>query len=266
MKLTSKDVNINLIVQFEILQPKWDGWFAEGIVQPDGRHLDLYSATGNFLTTLDTVGLPGGTKTRGEYMYGTNAAVKDKANYLRYKVYDLVESGRYKERYTELERWMIQLTSIPNNKIDLTPCYTADYFLYLLEEVKAQRLEGVIGRMFGDMEYEYIHRYKPNFCKDYVLVDITEGNGRLAGTTGALCGAQMHNGRLEHVCDVAGMNDTLRNDIWANKGKYMGKVFEAEGSRCFDSGALRHPRFKRWRLDMTPDQVIWDGANGRYAE
>ena len=207
---------------------------------------------------------------RGEYMFGTNRAKQNEQTYLTLNIYDIIINQPYHDRYAFLlkwikdyQQWCADCKKIP--QIFLTPCFDASAFTYFFEEIKVGRLEGIVGRMFEDGVHDAIHRYKPNFCIDLIVIGINEGKGRLEGTTGALVGGQVKDGIIQEVCTVSGMTDSLRNEIWNHKPKYMGRVFEAEGSQVFEeTGALRHPRFKRWRLDVLPKDVLWKG-DVRYA-
>ena len=35
---------------------------------------------------------------------------------------------------------------------------------------------------------------------------------------------------------------------------YIGKVFTAKGNSWYPSGSVRHPKFKEWRDDKTPEE------------
>lgn len=269
----SRDITLNHLLKQEILQPKYDGWYAEGECR-DGVMV-LYSATNTPLTSIRIQNVnygPVSYRFRGEYMFGTNRAKLDILNYLNYNIYDVIGEGPYIERYKFLEKWIKDYNAWSldtGNKIvvKLTPNYTTEAFSYLFGEVKAQRLEGIIARSPNSLWTDAVMRYKPNFCMDYVVIDLEEGSGLFEGSVGAIVGGQLKNGEWVPVCKVSGLSAALRTDMWKNKQVYLGRVFEAEGKQVFETGALRHPHFKRWRLDVDPLTVIWKGAeNGRYSE
>ena len=265
----SKDISINGILNFEILQPKLDGWFCDGHYTP-GK-LAIYSKSVTLMRTYDVQDIDYKINPmilRGEYMFGTNRA-KNCDQYLAYFVYDIEVNAPYSERYLFLAKfvrdYMASQAAVDKYpQIFLVPNYTRDAFRYLYEEIKLQRLEGIVLRNNSD-DLKTIHRFKPRFCINLVVLGMEEGQGRLEGSTGALVGGQFKDGKMVEICKVAGMSDNLRRDSWNNKHKYLGKVFEAEGSQVFEeTGSLRHPRFKRWRLDVPPAQVIFGEV--RYAE
>lgn len=266
LKLDSVDVPCVSLLKCDILQPKYDGWFAEGVIK--GEYLHLYSATSKPLVALPLYFNPGPGIVRGEYMYGTNRALNDPSTYLTYRLYDVrLDHMQYYDRYKLLVKFASAyqeacLDHKAEQKIFLTPNYGTEFFSYLFEEVKNGKLEGIVGRNFEDSTYEKIRRYKPFFSTDYIALRLEEGKGKYEGTTGSIVGAQFKNGELVPICSVAGMLDSLRDDMWTNPSKYIGKVFEAVGSQMFDSGAMRHPRFRRWRLDVDPTTVIWKGKEG----
>jgi ATP-dependent DNA ligase len=273
-KPSSIDIPINAIIKMDILQPKFDGWYAEGRCVAADSNMILHSSTGERICTLRIQPKPYTANDapytlRGEYMFGTNRAKND-PKYLSYMVYDIIINAPYLDRHFFLRNWIIDYqqfceeVNIPP-RIFLVHNYGPDSFSYFFEEIKSGRLEGLVGRNFNEGVNSAIHRYKPNFCVDYILLDLERGAGKYADCTGSFVGGQWKGGKLVPICRVAGMSDQVRHHTWEHRNAYLGKVFEAEGSQYFaESGALRHPRFKRWRLDVLPQDVIF-AKEVRYA-
>lgn len=61
---------------------------------------------------------------------------------------------------------------------------------------------------------------------------------------------------------VSGFDDAMRDDITENHEKYIGRVFEVTGQEQFASGAIRHPRFIRWRDDKRAEDCIFRTDEG----
>ena len=55
-----------------------------------------------------------------------------------------------------------------------------------------------------------------------------------------------------------GLSDKQRKDYTENSDDYIGKVFTAKGNGWYPSGSIRHPKFKMWRSDKTPEECTYD--------
>lgn len=74
---------------------------------------------------------------------------------------------------------------------------------------------------------------------------------------------------LEEVTTVKGLTEEIMIDLAANSYDYMhDRVLEVTSNGFIDRdiGSLRHPRFKQWRDDKTPDQCIWSSYLGEEDE
>lgn len=109
------------------------------------------------------------------------------------------------------------------------------------------------------MEKGAFVKVKHTFTLDYVCTSIVEGQGRLKGRMGAIAGSLYKaDGSLVAVVAVGGgFGDQHRSEIWNNKEKYIGMVFEAEGKGLFRKVCLRHPVFLRWREDKLASMCRW---------
>ena len=63
-------------------------------------------------------------------------------------------------------------------------------------------------------------------------------------------------------CDVyvtcGGLTDVQRELFTERPESQIGKVFTAKGNGWYPSGAIRHPMFKQWRSDKTPEECTYD--------
>ena len=62
---------------------------------------------------------------------------------------------------------------------------------------------------------------------------------------------------LKELGTTSGFSDTLREDMTNNPSVYIGRVLECEAQEQFVTGALRHPRFLRWRDDKRAEDCIF---------
>ena len=90
---------------------------------------------------------------------------------------------------------------------------------------------------------------------DYVLTAINLSESKYhEGTAATITGALLIGGKLVDVCKVGNLPHKLRSALTLNPADYIGKVFEATGNKAFESGALRHPVWLRWRDDKVADE------------
>lgn len=106
--------------------------------------------------------------------------------------------------------------------------------------------EGLVYRMRRSVVPVCIFRNKRTFTTDLIVTDFLPGEGKYEGVLGAIRGTTPDGVTV----DVGGgFEDEDRRMIWGERDFYMGKKFEVEYRKKFESGSLRHPNFKRWRLN-----------------
>ena len=128
-----------------------------------------------------------------------------------------------------------------------------------LEELTSAGEEGVMINIC-DALYEFkrttnLLKVKKMNTLDLEIVGVEEGEGRLAGTLGAIH-VRYRDGNIVKV--GSGFSDWHRNEIWQNQIYYIGKIAEIsyfeESSNASGGVSLRFPIFKDIRLDkLTAD-------------
>lgn len=92
-------------------------------------------------------------------------------------------------------------------------------------------------------------KMKPEISGDFKVIDVVEGKGKDAGRLGAFIIEYKDN----TVNVGSGLTDIIREEVWQNKDKYIGKLIEVVyfGETQDENGklSLRLPRFKRFRHD-----------------
>lgn len=89
------------------------------------------------------------------------------------------------------------------------------------------------------LEYIQNHAYEP-ITKSFYY-----------GWPGAIqCGAYNADGKLVHVCDVSGINESLRQDLLDNLDNYLFRPLKVTAMEVTPDGSLRHPRFMGFRDDI----------------
>ena len=100
-------------------------------------------------------------------------------------------------------------------------------------------------RMKAVVEIEYL-------CTDFRLAN--KGT-KYEGQYGAIIG-ELIDKDTKVTC--GGLTDSWRLTLTKHPEKYIGRVFTAKGNAWYPSGAIRHPMFKAWRTDKTPDECTYD--------
>lgn len=126
--------------------------------------------------------------------------------------------------------------------------------LELLDEAIANQEEGVMINIC-DAKYEFgrtwnLMKVKKMNTLDLEIIGFEEGEGRLAGTLGAIL-VRYKNNNIVKV--GSGFSDDLREQIWEHQMHYSGKIVEIqyfEETTNADGGiSLRFPVFKDFRPD-----------------
>lgn len=253
--------------RYDIFQLKFDGWWvAVRIVE---QSMQIITSGADIRKTI-VINNPSHVSALliGEWMYGTNWAASHNPG--KIFIHDLVcwdEGPTPFECYSGLERSygarLLKLEELQHrfadlaSELQLVQTYEIDRLPVVWDNTS--NFEGVVlknslARLGVEMDACKIKR---TFDEDYVVMGITEGAGRLVGKMGALQGGQYVDGKLIPVCSVGGgFTDAVRAEIWNDKEKYLGKVFQARGKGRFAGGALRHPNFYIWRDDKLPEQCV----------
>ncbi len=126
----------------------------------------------------------------------------------------------------------------------------------LLNEAIADQQEGIMINIC-DAPYEFkrtnsLLKVKKMQTVDLEIVGFEEGEGRLAGTLGAIL-VRYKKGNTVKV--GSGFSDRLRGELWRARGDFLGKIVEIqyfeETTNADGDMSLRFPIFKDFRPDKT---------------
>ena len=100
-------------------------------------------------------------------------------------------------------------------------------------------------RMKGEVEIEYV-------CTGF---QPAAEDSKYEGLAGAVIGTL-----IDWDCKVkcGGLNYEMRFDFAKKPHTYIGQVFTAKGNGWYGTGAIRHPKFKGWRKDKSPEECTYD--------
>lgn len=232
---------------YDVLQLKYDGWWSRVEIR-DG-HGEIYSRTGRLVTTLQTTPSVSGTFI-GEYLFGTQwSQTPDRqGKIILFDVWKVenqsLETYTYRDRYGIL-RANVPLLGQPFSAVANYPIIS--YSDVWKTQVEAGGYEGVVFRRRLAPVDDIILRHKITITEDVQIVGFTEGIGKHVGRLGALLCKTRHG---VEVSVGGGLDDKAREDIWTNQSAYLGRWLTIEGRARFESGSIRHPNFKTWRLDL----------------
>ncbi len=182
-----------------------------------------------------------------------------------YRVFDvLFHDGVDVREYSQLERSSLcssiadRLSNPLITSVPLLPSSRAEY-----ERIVAAGGEGVILKnifaQYGDTSaWKKVKKYS---TLDVIVTGFTEAKfgrtGKYDGQIGAaIVSVFMSDGSMCEVGQVSGMDDATRLEMTANPGRWVGTVIEVAAQE-FGKQRLRHPRFKRHRVDANPRDATY---------
>jgi ATP-dependent DNA ligase len=235
----------------DVVQLKYDGWWCQAQTDADGG-TTFYSDTNR--PFHDAVGGLPNSILIGEFMRGTQWS-QDMLRKGKFFVFDIwqlqdlpLAQMSYRERMGQLR---LRADKLPENFEIVTNFRISDYATVWSTCVETGKYEGVVFRRsvgpLGDM----IFRKKRVLTFDGRVTGFVEGQGKHAGRLGALKVAYEHLGWLVETPLGTGFDDAEREAIWQHQTQYLGRIAEFEASAQFESGAVRHGRFVRWREDKS---------------
>jgi ATP-dependent DNA ligase len=248
-----------------VMEPKMDGiWGAMHL--KDGGY-QIWSRTGQLKQEGECISPLSSNEMciLGEFMYGSNWAKKhDKVG--QFFAFDMVQwdgDWDFCEKPLNTRRDLLSATleSLPNCFPDFVelnqqwPTINIDGIWKDLVEKRGY--EGLMIKNINEpysIETEWIKvKYRTDI--DYVCMGFSDGgkNTKYEDTVGSIVGGLYNTDKeLVDVCHVGGLTVDQRDIFNKNRDYFKGKVFTAKGFNIFDSGAIRHGKFKNFRTDKYP--------------
>lgn len=162
----------------------------------------------------------------------------------------------FKVRYHSVVDFHYRLSQVLGEQAQIVPILEVtgeeEVFFDLFKQITSRGGEGIIlknyeaGYFFGKRNSNMM-KIKEEVTKDLAVVGLVEGEGKYAGTLGALI-VQGRDG-VKH--QVSGMTDSQRELWWSNRDTILGQVVEVKAMKELPDGSLREPRFKCVRYDKT---------------
>ena len=178
---------------------------------------------------------------------------------VKYMLFDIIPLSEFdnkegKMKYSDRRTW---LDTIKESKfINVAPILykgtDIDEVLKVLDECRGNGAEGCM--INTDKPYEFkrskvLQKLKVMSTCDLRVIGFEEGDGKLKGTLGKI----ICNYKGFDLGVGSGFSEAMRDEIWNNQDKYLGKISEIqyfEQTNNDEGGlSLRFPVFKQWRFD-----------------
>jgi DNA ligase-1 len=150
-------------------------------------------------------------------------------------------------------------------KSKVVNCYTdcMEYFQQVLNIGEEGLILKLPTNTWKDGKSQQV-KMKLLFTVDLKLTGYINGNGKFENTLGSII-AESGDGVIK--ISASGFSDDLRDEIWSNKDKYMGKIVEIQCnaiSRDFEQNwSLQHPVFKGFHVDKNEADSLQDIINNQ---
>ena len=152
-----------------------------------------------------------------------------------------------------------EIIILSKEEVDLDTNEGQDTFKKFNNDAIENQYEGI---MIKDLNATYKTKrtdawlkIKPVITVDLEVIGFESGksDGKFANTLGGMICKGIHNGKTVLVVVGSGYSEELRDEIWNNKDKVLGRIVEIKGDMLTlsedsdDIWSLRFPRFERFR-------------------
>jgi len=260
------DGTLEEALKHELFQFKFDGQWCR-VAKEDAGPVRLYSRTNKIKHEFECPYFPSNSVFLAEYMFGTQWA-QDISRVGKLFLFDCLcfeglelHEWSYRERY-QRALWFSRGIHGKDPRFDLVRNYPIEDLPRFWSRINEDRsYEGIVARNWNQKYENKILRSKIDVTDDFMVITVNEGLGRLAGTMGSVTVGQYTDPSdpdsfVEVMTVGGGFSDELRKQIWMNRSNMFGQVMQCTGKQRFDSGALRHPNFDRFRPDKPSTQCI----------
>ena len=261
-KIVKQGDNINIYTSSGKLDNNLVEIIEEAKLLPDGvydgeviAHGEFENSTARFNATTKILGKDG--EKQGVDFIAFDY-IEDIDAFFNYEEYKIERWKRFSNLYdilNSLDLTYIQLAPVYHNNVKVTK-ELIDNIYKTYEKIIAQGEEGLVIDI-ADASYvrakgTSMFKMKPEVSGDFKVVDVIEGKGKDAGRLGAFVIEYKDN--TVHV--GSGLTDSIREEVWADPDKYIGKLIEVVyfgETKDEKTGlvSIRLPRFKRFRHDKT---------------
>ena len=261
-------------MDYDVVEPKMDGiWGAMHIKK--NREYQIWSRTGKLkkegkITKVS--GLVSNTTEAvflGEFMHGSHWGKKQLVDG-KFFAFDMVMwdgDWDFCEQPLFVRRQLLKdKLEDPHDMFRVSDAFPR--FVEMLPQWQIEEWSDMWTQYVDEMGYEGVILKRADesyaeatWCKikaradiDYVCMGFGDGHEgtKYENTVGSIHGGLYNNeGELVDVCHVGGLTETQRDFFNKHRDYFKGQVFTAYGYQIFESGAIRHGKFKHFRTDKS---------------
>lgn len=248
------------------LETKFDGLWGQAVSDEEG-HVRVYSRTGKLKKQYEVLGrrIPEGVILHGELMQGTQRSIRQ-GLHGQFYAFDAVGPGFDSEPPHRRREAVEDLVRHLGHPFYTVPQLSADHYMlkqWWGSEILPHDHEGVVLKprdyQFGDPWVRIKRTYEIDYiCMGVNYSEAPKYKGRMIKSI--IAGLYI-DGELRRVCNVSGMSEDVRLEMYADPGRFVGKVFKATGKGIFPSGALRFPSFLEWHPDKLSSDCVFSSRS-----
>lgn len=258
-----------------LVEPKFDGIFTS--IRKHKGKIEAWSRRGERKPTLEALlqnsqdKFPSDIWFLGEAEYGSQAGriAVEKRGYPVIHIFDLVESTdedkNIIKRKKNLNKLLIRLQEKHLESVE-HKIVRAKKIPEMFKQYIKQGYEGIVIKDIDkDFSSEEWWKQKKVMTDEFIIMAYEFGNADWhwiknyqipkRGVVGnIICGLWKDN-KLTRVMRVGQMPFSVRLELTLHPRKYLGRVVEIKGFERFESGALRHASFIRFRNDLSAKEL-----------
>jgi ATP-dependent DNA ligase len=258
-----------------LVEPKFDGIFTS--IRKKNNKIEVWSRRGERKPTLEELlkgsldKFPSDIWLLGEAEYGSQAGriAVEKRGYPVIHIFDMVEAEDEDKdivkRKNKLNRLLIKLQEKHLEPVE-SEIVRANKIPDVFKQYIKHGFEGIVIKDI-DKEFKTENWWKKKkvLTDEFIIMGYEYGNADWhwirnykipkSGVVGnIICGLWKEN-KLAQVMRVGQMPFSVRLELTLHPKKYLGRVVETKGFERFQSGALRHASFIRFRNDLSAKQL-----------
>jgi len=258
-----------------LVEPKFDGIFTS--IRKHKGKIEVWSRRGERKPTLEELlegsrdKFPSDIWLLGEAEYGSQAGriAVEKRGYPVIHIFDMVESvdedKDIVKRKNRLNKLIIKLQDKHLESVE-HKIIRATKIPETFKQYIKQGYEGIVIKDIDkDFQSEEWWKQKKVLTDEFIIMGYEFGQAdwhwiknyqipKRGVVSNIVCGLWKDN-KLVRVMRVGQMPFSVRIELTLHPKKYLGKVVEIKGFERFESGALRHASFVRFRNDLSGNQL-----------
>ena len=257
--------DVEIPPEYDMVEAKMDGIW--GCMVIEAGYYRIYSRTGKLKSAGETKGSHyGKCIVLGEYMHGSAWGHRKNID-KDFFIFDcLMIDGEDIQHFDQSYRWSY-CNTIRNWLNDEGLNFVRRVITSRVKEWKERWKSLVInkgyeGLVFKNSRAKYGDkgawmRMKGEVEIDYICDGMADADpkSKYAGQVGSVVGT-LYNKDCAVKC--GGLTEKKRELFTKRKEEYKGLVFTAKGNGWYPTGAIRHPKFIRWRDDKKPEECVYE--------